>query len=110
MKLSEFVSETLLEIEEGLAIVHEQNNHNYSMTDSSKKGHAPGGTVDFDVAITTTKTSDGKAGAGLSVVGIDLLEASVSSKNEASAISRIKFSVGKQQITDPKRRSHSKSE
>ncbi|MDP2837855.1 MAG: hypothetical protein Q8O53_01075 [Candidatus Moranbacteria bacterium] len=104
MKLSEFVSETLLEIEEGLAIVREQNDHSYSITDSSKKGHAAGGSIDFDVAITTLEASGGKAGAGLSVAGIDLVGASVSSKNESAAISRIKFSVGKSQITEPKRR------
>lgn len=104
MKLSEFVSETLLEIEHGLAVVEEDNGHSYSMTDSSKKGHAVGGSVDFDVAITTMKTSGGEAKAGLSVVGIDLIGAGVSSKHESSAISRVKFSVGKNQITDSKKR------
>ena len=104
MKLSEFVSETILEIEEGLAVVEEDNEHTYSITDSSKKGHSPGGSIDFDVAITTTKTESGGAKAGLSVVGIDLLGANISTKDESSAISRVKFSIGKQQITDAKRR------
>jgi hypothetical protein len=104
MKLSEFVSETILEIEEGLAIVAEDNGHGYSVTDSSKKGHSPGGSIDFDVAVTTIKTEGGGAKAGLSVVGIDLLGANISTKSESSAISRIKFSIGKHQITDPARR------
>lgn len=104
MKLSEFVSETILEIEEGLADVADDNGHRYNITDSSKKGSSPGGSIDFDVAITTIKTEGGAAKAGLSVVGIDLLGANISTKSESSAISRIKFSVGKHQITDPARR------
>lgn len=104
MRLSEFVSETILEIEESLAIVKEDNGHSYSVTDNSKKGHAIGGTIDFDVAITIAKTEGGGAKAGLSVVGIDILGADISTKSESSAISRIKFSVGKSQITDAKRR------
>lgn len=104
MKLSEFVSETILEIEEGLAVVEEDNGHSYSITDSSKKGSSPVGSIDFDVAITTTKAEGEGAKAGLSVVGIDLLGASISTKSESSAISRIKFSIGKHQITDAKRR------
>lgn len=104
MKLSEFVSETILEIEDGLAVVEEDNGHSYSITDSSKKGSSAGGSIDFDVAITTTKTEGGGAKAGLSVVGIDLLGASVSTKAESSAISRVKFSIGKHQTADAKRR------
>lgn len=104
MKLSEFVSETILEIEDGLAAVREDNDHSYSITDSSKTGHSPGGSIDFDVAITVGKTEGGGAKAGLSVVGIDLLGASISTKSESSAISRIKFSVGTRHTTDAKRR------
>lgn len=104
MKLSEFVSETILEIEDGLASVEEDNGNSYNITDSSKKGGSPGGSIDFDVAITTTSSDAGKVRAGLSVVGIDLLGADISNKNEASAFSRIKFSVGKHQISNPKKR------
>lgn len=104
MKLSEFVSETILEIEDGLAVAEEDNGHSYSITDSSKIGHSPGGSIDFDVAMTTIKTEGGGAKAGLSVVGIDLLGANISTKSESSAISRVKFSIGKHQITDAKRR------
>lgn len=104
MKLSEFVSETILEIEEGLADVVDNNGHSYNITDTSKKGNSFGGSIDFDVAITTIKAEGGDAKAGLSVVGIDLIGANISTKSESSAISRIKFSVGKKQITDPARR------
>ena len=104
MKLSEFISETILEIEEGLAIVEEDNSHQYNIADSSKKEKSPGGSIDFDVAITVAKTESGNAKAGLSVVGMDLLGANVSTMSESSAISRIKFSIGKHQITDAVRR------
>ena len=104
MKLSEFVSETILEIEDGLAVIEEDNGHSYAITDSSRNGHSAGGSIDFDVAITISKADGGGAKAGLSVVGIDLLGANISTKSESSAISRVKFSIGKHQTTNAKRR------
>lgn len=90
MKLDEFVSQTLVDIHNGLAKAREVTNRKYHV-DSSKNG------VNFDVAVLANSSNaleaEGKAKIGI----IEVLGAGVSTKasksSESGEVSRIQFSV-----------------
>ena len=100
MELQEFITETLLEISNG---IREANNirlgekatdpnasQTFFLRPGSKADNGAG--IEFDVAVTTKKAGEGKAGAKLklSVVEAELGGAGGASKE---SVSRIKFTV-----------------
>jgi len=100
MELQEFVTETLLEISNG---VHEANNirlgekakdpnasRTFFLRPGSKSENGAG--IEFDVAVTTKKAGEGKAGAKLK---LSVVEAELGGGGGASkeSVSRIRFTV-----------------
>ncbi len=91
MKLDEFITNVLLDINSGLASAKEKANRNYYISSTDKGG------VSFDIAVTTINTSD-KTAEGKAKVGfIEVLGAGVGGRLEEtskrSEASRIQFSV-----------------
>jgi len=88
MELKEFVSETLLQIIEGVKIAQSTNT-------GTNVQIAPGGNygkIEFDVAITTTDTTEAKAGVGIFVAGVSLgAQAKGGISNQT--LSHIKFDI-----------------
>lgn len=100
MELQEFITETLIEISNG---VHEANNirlgenatnsntsRTFFLRPGSKSENGSG--IEFDVAVTTKKSGDGKAGAKLK---LSVVEAELGGGGGASkeSVSRIKFTI-----------------
>ncbi len=91
MKLDEFITNVLLDIDRGLINAKAESNRNYYILSTDKGG------VGFDIAVTTTntteKSTEGKAKAGF----IEVLGAGVGGKigktTEHSEVSRIQFFV-----------------
>jgi hypothetical protein len=101
MKLSEFVSETIKELIDGVnaarkyaedkdALVNPLSAYGSGNPYSAKNGRAT--FVEFDVVVTTTDTDKGKGGVGIFVgafgVGVQGEEAT-----ENSSVSRVKFTI-----------------
>lgn len=91
MKLDEFITNVLMDIDSGLANAKGKANRNYYVSSIDKGG------VSFDVAVTTINTSE-KTAEGKAKVGfIEVLGAGVGGKlentSERSEASRIQFSV-----------------
>ncbi|MFL5254386.1 MAG: hypothetical protein ACJ8AI_16090 [Rhodopila sp.] len=91
MKLDTFISNVLQDIDNGLRAAQEKTNKRYSVGVIESDG------VDFDIAVTTTSTTDtqieGKAKVGfVQVLGADVA-AKLGNKDENSHVSRIQFSV-----------------
>ncbi|WP_320055769.1 trypco2 family protein [Desulfuromonas thiophila] len=100
MELQEFITETLLGISNG---IREANNvrldkkpadPNASRTFFLRPGSRSenGAGIEFDVAVTTKKIGEGKAGAKLKLT---VVEAELGGSGEASkeSVSRIKFTI-----------------
>ena len=99
MKLSEFVSDTLVEIMEGVVAAQEQ------WTAGGKKGHINpvwGGyaeghkniqNVTFDVAVTVSESSKGEAKAGIKVLAVGELGGTKALEQQSSNVSRISFII-----------------
>jgi len=91
MKLDEFVSNVLKDIDKGLQQAKETTDRDYSLQTSQSSG------VDFDIAVTTTYTSDlkaeGKAKVGIVEVLGAGVGATINDKNEKSEVSRVKFCI-----------------
>jgi len=97
MELQEFITETLIQIVNGVKAA--QNLVKDSTAIIAPHGYLGGvqyrremQSIEFDVAITTTDTTEAKAGAGVFVAGISL---GGQARGEASnqTLSRIKFKV-----------------
>jgi hypothetical protein len=100
MELQEFITETLLEISGG---VHKANNirlgekatdpnasRTFFLRPGSKSENGAG--IEFDVAVTTKKSGEGKAGAKLK---LSVVEAELGGGGGVSkeSVSRIKFTI-----------------
>ncbi len=100
MELQEFITETLLEISNG---IHDANNRRlgdkvsdqnasrtFFLRPGSKSENGTG--IEFDVAVTTKKSGEGKAGAKLK---LSVVEAELGGGGGASkeSVSRIKFTI-----------------
>ena len=94
MELKEFITQTLVEIVEGVQEAKDTAEHGVIMP---QKAAGTPQQVHFDVAVTTTSSTSG--GGKVSVIGIG---GEVGGRSEYQAVSRIKFEV-------PIRFSHSKS-
>ncbi len=96
MELKDFISETLIQIEEGLKTAKSKMEDvkispDIKGKDISKEGYSLEYNyrdIDFDIALTASDSIAGEAKAGLRVLGV---EGSVNKEN--SKISRIKFSI-----------------
>lgn len=88
MELKEFVSQTLLQIVEGVKIA--QATDTGTNVEIAQRGDF--GSIEFDVAITTTDSVEGKGGAGIFVAGISL---GAQAKGEVTnqTYSHIKFNI-----------------
>lgn len=100
MELQEFITETLLEISNGI-----RDANNARLGDKADDKNVPrafflrpgsksenGAGIEFDVAVATKKSGNGKAGAKLK---LSVVEAELGGEGSASkeSISRIKFTV-----------------
>lgn len=98
MELNQFVSETIIQIINGVNKAQSTSKGTGALVAPQRYGD--GGyfyirkieVIEFDVAITTTDTTEGKAGAGIFVAGISL---GGQAREEVSnqTLSRIKFNV-----------------
>lgn len=91
MKLDEFITNVLTDIDNGLRVAKEKGNRNYYVSSTDKGG------VSFDIAVTTINTN-GQTAEGKAKVGfIAVLGAGVGGRlektSEHSEASRIQFSV-----------------
>jgi len=106
MELKDFVTETLVQIAEGIEEaqkrLHEKNSEaiiNTNMTQSSRGHLVTGGSnkpvemVEFDVAILANEGTATKAGVGLTVASLLKLDAGGQSKQSKGTESRIKFKI-----------------
>ena len=90
MELQKFIETTLQEVTAGL------HNSNKMMIDAATgKGISDSDymKVDFDIAVTTTKESEGDMNGKVAVLSIFSLGGSLAQKDGISNVSRIKFSV-----------------
>ena len=103
LKLQEFVSDTITQIINGVKASQEKISDSGGVvnpTSSSLKSdyYEAGGTltrvenIEFDVAVTVSEESEGKAGAGIFVAGFGLGAQEINSEL-SSSLSRIKFKV-----------------
>jgi len=93
MKLNEFISNVLLDIDEGLKIAKEKTDKSYYIDSSSNtiKG------VHFDIAVTTANTDsysvDGGAKGGVIKIFEAKVDAKIKNGNQNSEVSRIQFTI-----------------
>lgn len=91
MKLDEFITNVLMDIDNGLKIAKEKANRSYYISSTDKGG------VSFDIAVTTINTSESTAEGKAKVGFIEVLGAGVGGKlgktSEHSEASRIQFFV-----------------
>lgn len=100
MELQEFITETLLEISNG---IHEANNSRLGEKSNDPEAKRTfflrpgsrsefGAGIEFDVAVTTKKSGEGKAGAKLK---LSVVEAELGGGGGAAkeSVSRIKFTI-----------------
>ncbi len=99
MKLKDFVSDTLVEIMEGVATAHDrwsnsgQKGHINPVWGGYEEAHKAIKDVTFDVAVTVEETSSGEVGGGIRVLGIGNAEGRGSKATQNSRVSRISFSI-----------------
>lgn len=93
MKLDEFISNVLQDIDTGLQEALKKTDRHYFV----KTGNDSADGVNFDIAVTTTRSSGSKAEGTAKAGFIQVLGAGVGAeledKNENSQVSRIQFSV-----------------
>jgi hypothetical protein len=91
MKLNEFISNVLQDIDRGLHEAKEKTDRKYFVESGQNRG------VHFDIAVTTTTSTGSQAEGNAKASIIQVLGAGVGAKvedkNENSQISRIQFSV-----------------
>lgn len=91
MKLNEFISNVLQDIDNGLSVAKEKTHRNYYIELNGNSG------VSFDIAVTTTNSTgsqaEGTAKAGIIEVLGAGVGAKLENKKENSEVSRIKFTV-----------------
>lgn len=93
MKLNEFISNVLLDIDEGIKVAREKTDKSYYIDSSSNdiKG------VHFDIAVTTSSTDSSQTDGGVNAGIIKIFEANVNAKleniNQNSEVSRIQFTI-----------------
>lgn len=91
MKLDEFITNVLLDIDKGLNGAREKARRRYLVDTSGQKG------VSFDIAVTTIKATNSQAEGAAKAGFIEVLGAGVGAKlenkNENSEASRIQFTV-----------------
>lgn len=106
MELRDFVSETLIQIVEGVSLAQERSSSlgahvNPTLTGSTgdavqhgylRSADGAAQIVGFDVALTVTKGKGAKSGIGI-IDGTVTLGSSGQSSAENSSVSRVKFSV-----------------
>lgn len=96
MDLQTFVRETLVQIVAGveLAISDIKGNSTNAMVNPYRPdaNHSDPTNVEFDVAVTVTDSSSGRAGGGIKILSFNV-GAHGEGKIEAKAVNRIKFSV-----------------
>jgi len=98
MELREFVTETLVQIQEGVqdAIIRRQDTDNpqgiINPVFGQQASEAHCQKVEFDVAITVSDKSQGSAKAGLRVLSVEL-GAGGSKAAERSTVSHVRFTV-----------------
>ncbi len=106
MELKQFVTETLVQISEGIEAAQKQLKENGSasiintnMTKTNDGHLVTGGRrrpveyVEFDVAVLANEGTETKAGIGLTVASLLKLDAGGQSNQTAGSESRIKFKV-----------------
>ena len=91
MKLDEFISNVLQDIDKGMSSAKGSTNRDYFILTTDKPG------VSFDIAVTTTKSSDAEVNGKANVGFIEVLGAGVGTtignKKEDSEASRIQFTI-----------------
>lgn len=91
MKLDEFITNVLMDINSGLTAAKQKANKNYYVSSTRMGG------VHFDIAVTTTSSNSSKAKGSAKVGIIQVLGAGVNAgleaKEENSQASRIQFYV-----------------
>jgi len=106
MELKEFISETLIQVIDGVKIAQQYSKDNGALIAPNGDSYlvdSLGKTikvsfnydvqnVEFDVAITTSESSGGKGGAGVFVAGISL-GAQVKTETVDQTLSHLKFTV-----------------
>lgn len=113
MELKDFISQTLIQIVEGVAEAQVQTRATEGYIDQrdrvnprlmERADHAPKGKyytsqvgelvqmVKFDVAVTTERSSDAKAGGGIRVAGVGF-GGDVSASDKDTSLSRVSFEV-----------------
>ena len=106
MELRDFVSETIIQIAEGVALAQERSTElgayvNPTLTGNTtdavqhgflKSAHGAAQIVGFDVALTVTEGKGAKGGIGI-IAGAITLGGSGQSSTENSSVSRVKFGV-----------------
>jgi len=106
MELKEFISETLIQIAEGVTDAQKRLRDagsaaiiNTNMTETSDGHLVTGGRrrpvefVDFDVAVTASNENEKKAGGGIVVASLLKIEAGGKSNQSTGSESRIKFKI-----------------
>jgi hypothetical protein len=102
MKLDEFITQTINQIIDGVAASQEHAVEKAAWINPPiiasrvmslpESNLSPAQPIEFDIAITTTKTSEAKGGAGIFVAGVGIgaqAEAGTAGMN----VSRIKFTI-----------------
>jgi len=97
MDLSEFIADTILQIQQGVSLAIERTadvkgavNPVWGTNEDISEAHVR--EVTFDIAVTVSDTRSGKAGGEIKVVGIGI-GGDRSRAEETSHVSRIQFSV-----------------
>lgn len=83
MELKEFISKTLIEIQEGIS---EANKKGLEISDTTAKE------IEFDISVTTNSTDESKLGAGIFVTGLGIGANNKETINNL-AVNRIRFSL-----------------
>jgi hypothetical protein len=92
MRLSDFIKNTLVDIYTGIneAASETKKRAWLKVNDGENEGSKG---IDFDVAVTASSETSGKAGAELSVVSIGSIGGKVDAKIANEEISRVKFTI-----------------
>ena len=91
MKLEDFISNVLRDIDKGLQVATVDTDRRYSLITTNSSG------VEFDIAVTTSYSNSTEAGGKAKVGIVEVLgagvEAKITDQNERKEASRIKFTI-----------------
>lgn len=99
--LQKFISETLVQIINGVTDAQEKAKQKGAYVNTSEKSDAASYTwattptprlIEFDIAVTTTESQNSQSGVGIFVAAVGL-GGQTNEENAGSQISRIKFSI-----------------